>query len=36
MQWVSITTVITAFVNPEMRQTQLFLHIPKSFICRYN
>ena len=31
--WVSISTLIQALVCPKMTQTELFLHIPKSFIC---
>lgn len=34
--WIVITSTICAFKNPEMTQTQLFLHIPKSFILDFN
>ena len=34
--WISITSTICAFKNPEMTETQLFLHIPKSFILDFN
>jgi hypothetical protein len=30
--WVSVSSLIQAFNCPNMTQTQLFLHIPKSFI----
>lgn len=31
--WTAITNIIQAFKCPRMTQTELFLHIPKSFIC---
>jgi len=31
--WCFISNIIQAFICPEMTQTELFLHIPKSFIC---
>lgn len=31
--WVAITNIIQTFKCPEMTQTELFLHIFKSFIC---
>lgn len=31
--WVAISAMIQAFKCPAMSQTELFLHIPKSFIC---
>ena len=34
--WISITSTICAFKNPEMTETQLFLYIPKSFILNFN
>ena len=30
---VAISTIIQAFECPEMSQTELFIHIPKSFVC---
>jgi len=31
--WVAISSIIQAFKCTDMTQTQLFLHIPKSFVC---
>ena len=31
--WLGISNVIQAFKCPKMSQTELFLHIPKSFVC---
>ena len=31
--WMAATNIIQAFKCPEMTQTELFLHIFKSFIC---
>jgi len=31
--WVAISNIIQAFKCPKMSQTELFLHIPKSFVC---
>ena len=31
--WVSVSTMIQAFKCTDMTQTQLFLHIPESFVC---
>ena len=31
--WVSISSIIQAFKCPEMSQTELFIHIPNSFVC---
>ena len=31
--WVAVSSVIQAFKCTDMTQTQLFLHIPKSFVC---
>jgi hypothetical protein len=31
--WVGISTFIQALKCPEMSQTELLLHVPKSFIC---
>lgn len=31
--WLSISNIIQAFNCPEMTNTELFLHLPKSFIC---
>lgn len=31
--WVGISTLIQAFKCKYMTQTELFLHIPKSFVC---
>lgn len=33
LMWVSVSTMIQALKCPDMTQTQLFLHIPKSFVC---
>lgn len=33
--WVVISNIIQAFKCPEMSQTELFIHIPKSFVCDY-
>jgi uncharacterized membrane-anchored protein len=33
--WVAVSTMIQAFKCPEMTQTELFRHIPKSFICAW-
>ena len=33
--WVAISSMIQAFLCPELSQTELFLHIPKSFICEW-
>lgn len=34
--WVFVTTTIQAFKCIGMTQTQLLLHIPKSFVCDWN
>lgn len=31
--WLVISNLIQAFMCPEMTQTELFLHMPKSFVC---
>jgi len=31
--WVTISTMIQGFKCPQITGTQLFLHIPKSFVC---
>ena len=31
--WVAVSSMIQAFKCTDMTQTQLFLHIPKSFVC---
>jgi len=31
--WVSISNIIQSFKCPKMTQTELLLHIPKSFVC---
>ena len=31
--WVAVSNIIQAFKCPEMTQTELFIHIPKSFVC---
>ncbi len=31
--WVSVSNIIQAFKCPKMTQTELFLHIHKSFVC---
>jgi len=33
--WVAISTTIQAFKCPDMTRTELFLRIPKSFICNW-
>ena len=32
--WVIVTTLAYAFANPKKTQTEIFLHIPKSFILK--
>lgn len=34
--WMSITNIIQAFKCPKMTQTELLLHINKSFVCDWN
>lgn len=31
--WVGISSIIQSFKCPKMTQTELFIHIPKSFVC---
>lgn len=31
--WVAVSTGIQRFKRPELSETELFLRIPKSFIC---
>ena len=31
--WVAISTTIQRFKCPQMTETELFIHIPKSFVC---
>lgn len=31
--WIAVSTRIQAFKCTDMTQTQLFLHIPNSFVC---
>jgi len=31
--WLMISNIIQAFKCPTMSQTELFIHLPKSFIC---
>lgn len=33
LAWVLVSNTIQAFKCPEMTNTELFLHLPKSFIC---
>jgi len=33
--WIPICTVIQRFKCPAMTETQLFLHIPSSFMCNW-
>ena len=33
--WVSISTVIQMVKCPKMTQTELFMHIPNSFVCEW-
>jgi hypothetical protein len=35
MMWIMTTNVIQAFKCPEMSQTELFIHLPKSFILNF-
>ena len=35
VMWVSLSTVMQAFICPSMTQTELFLNIPKSFILEF-
>lgn len=34
--WVAISTFVQAFKCPSMSQTELFINIPKSFVCDWN
>ena len=34
--WIAFSTSITRFKNKQMSETELFLHIPKSFILDFN
>lgn len=34
--WIVITNTIMTFRNPQMTQTQLFLHIPKTIILNFD
>ena len=34
--WVSISNIIQAINCPKMSQTELFMHIPKSFVCDWD
>jgi hypothetical protein len=34
--WLLVSNVIQAYKCPEMTQTELFLHIPESFVCNWN
>ena len=36
MLWIVVTNVIMTFRNPQMTQTQLFLHIPKTVILNFD
>ena len=33
VSWIAITNVIQACKCPLMTQTELFIHIPKTFVC---
>ena len=33
--WLTITNFIQAYYCPNMTQTELFLHLPKSFVCNW-
>jgi hypothetical protein len=35
MSWLFISNIIQALKCSEMTQTELFLHLPKSFICDF-
>lgn len=34
--WTASTTIIQAFKNPSLTQTELFLKIPKSFVLNFD
>jgi len=34
--WIGITTTIYRFKNKSTTETELFLHIPKSFVLNFN
>ncbi len=34
--WVAVSGFIQRFKCPKMTETELFLHIPKSFVCRWH
>jgi len=34
--WVACTSVIYSFINPSKTQTEVFLHLPKSFILDFS
>jgi len=34
--WIVTSTMIQAFKCPKMSQTELLLHIPKSFVCAWD
>jgi len=34
--WLAISNAIQAFKCPRMSQTELLIHIPKSFVCDWN
>jgi hypothetical protein len=35
MLWIGLTSLIYGFFNTDKTQTQIFLHIPKSFILDF-
>lgn len=34
--WISVTTSIQRFKNPQLTETELFLKIPDSFLLKFN
>lgn len=34
--WIALTSTITRFKNTKMTQTEIFLHIPRSFVLDFN
>lgn len=33
--WIVVSSTVQRFKCPEMTETQLFLHIPNSFVCNW-
>lgn len=34
--WIALTSTVTRFKNTEMSETEIFLHIPQSFVLDFN